>query len=36
LVRLEERFGLALDIEGFSRADIATPALICGVVGKLL
>jgi D-alanine--poly(phosphoribitol) ligase subunit 2 len=36
LVKLEERFGLALDIESFSRAEIATPALICGIVEKLL
>jgi D-alanine--poly(phosphoribitol) ligase subunit 2 len=36
LVKLEERFGLALDIESFSRADIATPALIAGIVEKLL
>jgi D-alanine--poly(phosphoribitol) ligase subunit 2 len=36
LVKLEERFGLKLDIEQFSRSDIATPALIAGIVGTLL
>ena len=36
LVMIEERFGVALDIESFSRADIATAELIAAVVGKVL
>jgi D-alanine--poly(phosphoribitol) ligase subunit 2 len=36
LVKLEERFGAAPDIESFTREEIATPALIAGIMGKLL
>jgi D-alanine--poly(phosphoribitol) ligase subunit 2 len=36
LVKLEERFGLAIDVERFSRAELATPALIAGIAEKLL
>jgi D-alanine--poly(phosphoribitol) ligase subunit 2 len=36
LVKLEERFGLEVDVERFSRAELATPALIAGIVEKLL
>lgn len=36
LVKIEERIGLALDIESFARADIATAELIAAVVEKAL
>lgn len=36
LVKIEERFGVSLDIESFARADIATAELVAAVVGKAL